>query len=74
VINPVDVDNPLVLADPVDDPILPDPGAAPAGELAPERVADLLRVGERTAEAEPDDCADNSRRHQGKTVEGSGRR
>jgi hypothetical protein len=74
VINPADVDNPYVLVDPVDDPILPDPGAASAGGLAPKRVADLLRVGEGTAEAEPDDAADNSRRHRGKTIERSGRR
>jgi hypothetical protein len=38
VINPADVDNPYVLVDPVDDPILPDPGAASAGGLAPKEV------------------------------------
>ncbi|MGO9335034.1 MAG: hypothetical protein ACLQCU_13485 [Acidimicrobiales bacterium] len=44
-INPVDVDNQLVFVDPADDPVLPDPGVASAGEFACERVADLLRIG-----------------------------
>ena len=74
VVRPVDLDNPLAFVDPVDDPILPDPGAAPAGALAPESVAYLLRVGDQTAEAELDDGGDDARRLRGKTIERSSRR
>lgn len=55
-VDSVDVDDALVLADPVDDAIRPDSGAVPAFELPAERMPDSVRVGNQTAEAELDDC------------------
>lgn len=53
----VDVHDPLIFVDPVNDAILSDARAAPAGEFAPERVAYLLWVGDQTAETEFDNGA-----------------
>jgi len=54
-VDPVDVDDALVLVDPVDDAVRPDPCAVPAFELPPERMSDSMKVGDQTAEAELDD-------------------
>jgi hypothetical protein len=61
VVNSVDVHDPLIFVDPVDDAILSDARTAPTGEFAPERVANLPRVGDQTPEAELDYGAYNSR-------------
>ncbi len=54
-VDSVDVDDALVLVDPVDDAIRPDSRAVPAFELPAERVPDSVRVSNQTAEAELDD-------------------
>jgi len=54
-VDSVDVDDALVLVDPVDDAICPDSRAVPVFELPAERVPDSVRVGNQTAEAELDD-------------------
>ena len=53
-VNSVDVHDPLIFVDPVDDAILPDARTAPTGQFAPERVAYLLWIGDQTPEAELD--------------------
>jgi hypothetical protein len=69
VVNPVDVHDPLVFVDPVDDAVLPDPRTAPAGELPPERVADLLWVRDQAPKTEFDDGTYDSRRCRGKSIQ-----
>ena len=54
-VDSVDVDDALVVVDPVDDAIRPDPRAVPAFELPSERMPDSVRVGNQTADAELDD-------------------
>ncbi len=54
-VDPVDVDDALVLVDPVDDAIGPDSRAVPAFELPFERMPDSVRVGNQAAEAERND-------------------
>jgi hypothetical protein len=54
-VDPVDVDDALVLVDPVDDAVGPDSGAIPAFELPSEGTPDSVRVGDQTAEAKLDD-------------------
>jgi len=54
-INPVDVDDALVLVDPVDDAICPDACAAPAFKFSSKGMTDSVRVGDQAAEAELDD-------------------
>jgi len=56
-VDPVDVDDALVLVDPVDDPVRPDPCAVPAFELPSERAPDSVRIGDQASEAELDDRA-----------------
>lgn len=65
----VDVNDPLIFIDPVDDAILPDPRTAPPGEFAPECVANLLWVGDQTSETEFDNGAYDSRRGRGKSIQ-----
>lgn len=73
-INPVDVDDALFLVDPVDDAIRPDSSAVPAFELPSERMADSVRVGDETAEAELDDRPYDSWGRRRETVEMANRR
>lgn len=54
-IDPVYVDDALVLVDPVDDAVRPDACAVPAFEFPSEGMPDSLRVGDQAAEAELDD-------------------
>jgi hypothetical protein len=54
-VDSVDVDDALVLVDPVDDAIRPDSGVVPALELPSKRMPDSVRAGNQTAEAELDD-------------------
>ena len=54
-VDSVDVDDALVLVDPVHDAIRPDSRAVPAFELPAERVPDSVRVSNQTAEAKLDD-------------------
>ena len=56
-VNPVDVDDALVLVDPIDDAVRPDACAVPAFELPPEGMPDWVGAGDQAAEAEPDDCS-----------------
>jgi hypothetical protein len=69
VVNSVDVHDPLIFVDPVDDAILSHPRAAPAGEFPPKRVAYLLWVGDQTSKTEFDDGAYDSRRTRGKSIQ-----
>lgn len=54
-VDPVDVDDALVLVEPVDDAVGPNSCAVPTFKLASERVPGPVRVGDQTAEAELDD-------------------
>jgi hypothetical protein len=54
-VDSLDVEDALVLVDPVDDAIRPDSRAMPAFELPSETMPDSVRVGNQTAEAELDD-------------------
>ncbi len=51
-IDSIDVDDALVLVDPVDDAICPDSRAVPAVELPSERMPNSVRVGDQAAKAE----------------------
>ena len=53
-VDSVDVDDALVLVDPVDDAIRSNSRAVPAFELPAERMPNSVRVGDQTAEAELD--------------------
>jgi len=61
VVNSVDIHDPTIFVDPVDDAILPDPRTTPTRQFTPERVAYLLWVGDQTPEAELDNGAYDSR-------------
>lgn len=54
-VDPVDVDDPLLLVDPIEDAVGPDSGAVPAFELPSEGMPNLVRVRDQTAETELDD-------------------
>lgn len=69
----VDVDGPISFIDPVDDSVLSEAGIVPTSQLAIERAAHPVRVGDQTTEAELDDGADDARRSRCQAVELSGR-
>lgn len=54
-VDSVDVDDVLIVVDPVDDAICPDAGAVPAFELPSERMPDSVRVRNQAAETELND-------------------
>ena len=59
-VDPVDIDDALILVDPIDDAVRPDACAVPAFEFSAERMPDSVRVGEQAAEAELYDRSNHS--------------
>jgi len=65
----IDVDDALVLVDPVNDPVRADSRSEPAFELSPEGMPDSVGVHDQAPEAELDDGAYDTWRSRCEVVE-----